>query len=328
VRRLTPRDAPATARPRCPCSAVHPLGGPPNARAPARTPAAPPQPPLPARRSPARSSAATWCLTRCLFWRGARAARCGRRRAQAGACGRMRAHGGNQRGPPRRAVVARRHARRHTAAGPLSPSLRARAARAPPNSPRPNPNPPPHPSQDAKAYCREIVVFLRTLKASRDMSPNEVKLVVAIESPEARERRKLGIEVGRGRGGGGVPVAHAPPPPPPPPWGRARRARAEPALPAPPPAGRARRVARRDGGGARRCRGRPHPQGPRRAQVPVRGDGVVARRRRVARGERRGLSRAARAVARGAARGGLLSRCRFPVCAYRGRPAPWRRVCM
>jgi hypothetical protein len=60
----------------------------------------------------------------------------------------------------------------------------------------------PHPSQAAKAYCREIFSFLRTLKASRDMSPNEAKLVVAIESPEARERRKLGIEVRGGWGAG------------------------------------------------------------------------------------------------------------------------------
>ena len=49
--------------------------------------------------------------------------------------------------------------------------------------------------QEAKAYCREVVGFLRTLKADRDMGPAEAKLVVAIESPEARERRKLGIEV-------------------------------------------------------------------------------------------------------------------------------------
>jgi hypothetical protein len=43
--------------------------------------------------------------------------------------------------------------------------------------------------QDAKSYCRDIVEFLRTLKASRDMTINEAKLVIAIEDPRARERR-------------------------------------------------------------------------------------------------------------------------------------------
>lgn len=51
---------------------------------------------------------------------------------------------------------------------------------------------------DAKAYCREIISFLRTLKATRDMTINEAKLVVAIEDPRARERRQLGIEDERG----------------------------------------------------------------------------------------------------------------------------------
>lgn len=39
------------------------------------------------------------------------------------------------------------------------------------------------------------MAFLRTLKASRDMTVNEAKLVIAIEDPRARERRQLGIEV-------------------------------------------------------------------------------------------------------------------------------------
>ncbi|GBF99317.1 hypothetical protein Rsub_12098 [Raphidocelis subcapitata] len=52
--------------------------------------------------------------------------------------------------------------------------------------------------EDAKSYCRDIVEFLRTLKASRDMTINEAKLVVAIEDPRARERRQLGIEDDRG----------------------------------------------------------------------------------------------------------------------------------
>lgn len=69
-----------------------------------------------------------------------------------------------------------------------------------PTSATPNPSSPllpflPFP-QEAKAYCREIISFLRTLKANRNMDPNEAKLVVAIEDPAAREKRKLGIEVG------------------------------------------------------------------------------------------------------------------------------------
>ncbi|GBF87399.1 ycf3-interacting protein, chloroplastic [Raphidocelis subcapitata] len=52
--------------------------------------------------------------------------------------------------------------------------------------------------EDAKALCREVVAYLRTLKTTRDMSAAETKLTVAIESPEAREARKMGVEDSRG----------------------------------------------------------------------------------------------------------------------------------
>lgn len=50
----------------------------------------------------------------------------------------------------------------------------------------------------AKEYCRAILETLKTLKDTRDMTMNEVKLIVAIEDPRTRERRKLGIEDERG----------------------------------------------------------------------------------------------------------------------------------
>lgn len=59
--------------------------------------------------------------------------------------------------------------------------------------------------QTAKAYCREVVRILRTLKARRDMSVNEARLIVSIEDPRTREQRQLGIEVRGpwlGEGGG------------------------------------------------------------------------------------------------------------------------------
>lgn len=70
---------------------------------------------------------------------------------------------------------------------------------------------PPHPppscitSQTAKSYCREVVRILRILKAKRDMSVNEARLIVSIEDPRTREQRQLGIEVSLGpvAGGGG-----------------------------------------------------------------------------------------------------------------------------
>jgi hypothetical protein len=40
--------------------------------------------------------------------------------------------------------------------------------------------------QAAKGYCREIFELLKTLKRTRDMSVNEVKLVVAIEDPRSK----------------------------------------------------------------------------------------------------------------------------------------------
>ncbi|KAF8065950.1 Ycf3-interacting protein 1 [Scenedesmus sp. PABB004] len=52
--------------------------------------------------------------------------------------------------------------------------------------------------ENAKALCREVVRMLRTLKARRDMSVNEARLIVGIEDPRTRERRQLGIEDERG----------------------------------------------------------------------------------------------------------------------------------
>jgi hypothetical protein len=40
-----------------------------------------------------------------------------------------------------------------------------------------------------------VVRILRTLKAKRDMSVNEARLIVSIEDPRTREQRQLGIEV-------------------------------------------------------------------------------------------------------------------------------------
>ncbi len=40
--------------------------------------------------------------------------------------------------------------------------------------------------------------MLKTLKSTRDMSFNEVKLIVSIEDPRARERRAQDIEVRKG----------------------------------------------------------------------------------------------------------------------------------
>jgi hypothetical protein len=40
-----------------------------------------------------------------------------------------------------------------------------------------------------------VVRILRTLKARRDMSVNEARLIVSIEDPRTREQRQLGIEV-------------------------------------------------------------------------------------------------------------------------------------
>lgn len=51
-----------------------------------------------------------------------------------------------------------------------------------------------------------MVRILRTLKARRDMSVNEARLIVSIEDPRTREQRQLGIEVRGpwvGDGGGG-----------------------------------------------------------------------------------------------------------------------------
>lgn len=47
----------------------------------------------------------------------------------------------------------------------------------------------------AQRYCADIFEVLKTLKRTRDMSFNEVKLIVSIEDPRARERRAQDIEV-------------------------------------------------------------------------------------------------------------------------------------
>ena len=52
--------------------------------------------------------------------------------------------------------------------------------------------------EDAKAYCREIVQVMKTLRQSRDMTVNEIKLTISIEDPRAREQRMMGIEDSRG----------------------------------------------------------------------------------------------------------------------------------
>ncbi|KAI8107010.1 hypothetical protein M9434_001657 [Picochlorum sp. BPE23] len=52
--------------------------------------------------------------------------------------------------------------------------------------------------EDAKAYCREIVQVMKTLKQNRDMTVNEIKLTISIEDPRAREQRLMGIEDSRG----------------------------------------------------------------------------------------------------------------------------------
>ncbi|KAG2492380.1 hypothetical protein HYH03_009328 [Edaphochlamys debaryana] len=50
----------------------------------------------------------------------------------------------------------------------------------------------------AQKYCGEIFDLLKLLKRTRDMSFNEVKLIVSIEDPRSRERRAKDIEDERG----------------------------------------------------------------------------------------------------------------------------------
>ncbi|KAF5839315.1 hypothetical protein DUNSADRAFT_1092 [Dunaliella salina] len=52
--------------------------------------------------------------------------------------------------------------------------------------------------ETAKAYARELFEVLKLLKRSRDMSVNEVKLVVSIDDPRGKEQRAIGIEDSRG----------------------------------------------------------------------------------------------------------------------------------
>ena len=50
------------------------------------------------------------------------------------------------------------------------------------------------PDDMAQKMCADIVKGLKVLKEERDMTINEVKLIIAIEDPRARERRLMGIE--------------------------------------------------------------------------------------------------------------------------------------
>ena len=52
--------------------------------------------------------------------------------------------------------------------------------------------------EEAKAYCREIVQVMKSLRQNRDMTVNEIKLTISIEDPRAREQRMMGIEDSRG----------------------------------------------------------------------------------------------------------------------------------
>ena len=54
--------------------------------------------------------------------------------------------------------------------------------------------------QMAQRLCRDIFEVLKNVKRTRDMSLNEVKLIVMIEDPRAREQRAQGIEVRSARG--------------------------------------------------------------------------------------------------------------------------------
>jgi len=47
---------------------------------------------------------------------------------------------------------------------------------------------------DAEAMCKGILSALRTLMDKRDMTVNEVKLILQIEDPRAKEQRQMGIE--------------------------------------------------------------------------------------------------------------------------------------
>jgi len=91
---------------------------------------------------------------------------------------------------------------------------------------------------DATALCMSVLKVLGELMETRDMTVNEVKLILQIEDPRQKERRRMGMEDESGvsrdeiafafqvspAGGRGRP---APPPPPPP---------REWATPSPPPA--------------------------------------------------------------------------------------------
>jgi hypothetical protein len=52
-------------------------------------------------------------------------------------------------------------------------------------------------TQDAKRLCRDVVAAIQKLRTARDMTVNEIRLTLAIESPLVREQRALlGVESG------------------------------------------------------------------------------------------------------------------------------------
>ena len=53
--------------------------------------------------------------------------------------------------------------------------------------------------EEVQVYTRDVIDSLKTLLKVRDMTLNEVKLILAIEDPRAQEARRVyGIEVSRG----------------------------------------------------------------------------------------------------------------------------------
>jgi len=55
------------------------------------------------------------------------------------------------------------------------------------------------PDDAARELCRGVLSSLRTLMAERDMTVQEVRLILLIEDPRARERRRqLGVEEASG----------------------------------------------------------------------------------------------------------------------------------
>ncbi|CAG9461181.1 unnamed protein product [Pedinophyceae sp. YPF-701] len=48
--------------------------------------------------------------------------------------------------------------------------------------------------EQARDLCRRVLAVLRTLQDRRDFTPNEMRLILLIEDPRARDRRNMGIE--------------------------------------------------------------------------------------------------------------------------------------